>query len=253
VEIERSGDSIWQMGTDSAEAGAPKAAMLDLREPPPAWLHRAPPAEVLKPRLIRPFDAAGMDEPPTVSPIGEEGTTRFARGLLVHAMLARLPDKPQSERRDLAIRFLTARNMPMDEAVPLAESTVRLMEHPDFAAAFTENSRAEVALVADLPELGDGVRINGRIDRIAETHNTVLIVDFKTNRPPPTREEDVPALYRTQMALYRAAAAKIFLGKRIACALVWTEGPHLMALSDVVLDAETQRIRGRLDPSGGRS
>ena len=53
----------------------------------------------------------------------------------------------------------------------------------------------------------------------------VLIVDFKTNRPPPQDERDVPALYATQMALYREAAARIFPGKRIACALVWTEGP----------------------------
>ena len=41
-----------------------------------------------------------------------------------------------------------------------------------------------------------------------------------------------------QMALYRAALAKIFPGRRIACALVWTEGPRLMRLSDALLDAE---------------
>ena len=77
--------------------------------------------------------------------------------------------------------------------------------------------------------------------------DTVLIVDFKTNRPPPAREEDVPGIYATQMALYRAAAARIFPGKRIACALVWTEGPSLMALSEAFLEAETGRVRARLD------
>jgi ATP-dependent helicase/nuclease subunit A len=55
------------------------------------------------------------------------------------------------------------------------------------------------------------------------------------------------------MALYRAAAAKIFPNHRIACALVWTEGPHLMQLSDTFLDAEISRIRRRLDPEGVRS
>jgi ATP-dependent helicase/nuclease subunit A len=135
----------------------------------------------------------------------------------------------------------------------LADSTLHILDHSDFASAFTPRSKAEVALVAELPELGEGVRINGRIDRIAVIDNTVLIVDFKTNRPPPTREEDVPALYATQMALYRAAAKKIFPGHRIACALVWTEGPHLMPLSDGALDAEIARIRGRLDPEGVRS
>jgi hypothetical protein len=57
----------------------------------------------------------------------------------------------------------------------------------------------------------------------------------------------------TQMALYRAATAKIFAGKRIVCGLVWTDGPTLMKLSNGLLDAELRRIRTRLDPEGERS
>ncbi|MBL6854119.1 MAG: hypothetical protein ISQ86_12095 [Alphaproteobacteria bacterium] len=60
-------------------------------------------------------------------------------------------------------------------------------------------------------------------------------------------------LYRTQMALYRAAAQKIFPDKRIVCGLVWTEGPTLMELSNDLLDAELARIPERLDPHGARS
>jgi ATP-dependent helicase/nuclease subunit A len=60
-------------------------------------------------------------------------------------------------------------------------------------------------------------------------------------------------LYRTQMALYRAAAERIFPGRRIVCGLVWTEGPTLMRLSNALLDAEMVRIAARLDPTGGRS
>ncbi|HEY1710107.1 MAG TPA: double-strand break repair helicase AddA [Rhizomicrobium sp.] len=252
--VEHGKETLSRFGTDTATTAAaatsqPAAKAKTL----PAWIRRAPPPERLRPRLIRPFDAAGLDEPATISPVRADGAQRFARGLLVHTLLARLPDIAAEQRRDRAIHFLTNQNMPPDEAAALSDSTLHILEHPDFAAAFTPQSRAEVAIVADLPELGDGVRVNGRIDRIAVTDSTVLIVDFKTNRPPPTQEEDVHQLYRTQMALYRAAAAKIFLNRRIACALVWTEGPHLMALSDVLLDAETLRIRARLDPQGERS
>jgi ATP-dependent helicase/nuclease subunit A len=122
-----------------------------------------------------------------------------------------------------------------------------------FAAAFAPSSRAEVSIVADLPELGAGARVHGRVDRLAVAGNDVLIVDFKTNRPPPAREEDMPGIYATQMALYRAAAARIFPGKRIACALVWTEGPILMPLSEAFLEAETGRIHTRLDRDGHAS
>jgi ATP-dependent helicase/nuclease subunit A len=65
-----------------------------------------------------------------------------------------------------------------------------------------------------------------------------LILDFKTNRPPPTREEDVDPVYLAQMALYRDSAARIFPGKRIICGLIWTDGPKLLKLSDAILDRQ---------------
>jgi ATP-dependent helicase/nuclease subunit A len=108
-------------------------------------------------------------------------------------------------------------------------------------------------LTAELPELGQGARVNGRIDRLAVSDDEVLIVDFKTNRPPPAREADVAPVYLAQMALYRMAAARIFPRRRIACALVWTDGPSLMRLGDNVLDRQLGQIRARLDPGGGRS
>ena len=91
------------------------------------------------------------------------------------------------------------------------------------------------------------------MDRLAVTDESVLILDYKTNRPPPAREADVPAVYLAQMALYRAAAAKVFAGRRIVCGLVFTDGPRLLQLSDVVLDAQMAAISSRLDPEGGRS
>jgi len=151
------------------------------------------------------------------------------------------------------MNYLRGQKLDDAEAKSLAAEILAVLDDPVFAPAFTPQSRAEVAIVADIPELGAGARVNGRIDRLAETKDEVLIVDFKTNRPPPKDESGVPALYATQMALYREAAAKIFPGKRIVCGLVWTDGPTLMTLSNGLLDAELGRIRTRLDPGGARS
>jgi ATP-dependent helicase/nuclease subunit A len=104
-----------------------------------------------------------------------------------------------------------------------------------------------------LPEIGDGARVTGRIDRLAITDDEILIVDFKTNRPPAERVEDVSALYRTQMALYRKALEQIFPNRRIGCALVWTDGPTLMPLPDAMMEAEIGHIRARLDSAALRS
>src|SRR6185369_4210722 len=94
---------------------------------------------------------------------------------------------------------------------------------------------------AHLPELGN-VRVSGQIDRLAVTGDAVLIADFKTNRPPPASAEQTPRLYLVQMALYRAALAKIYPGKRIDCALIWTDGAKLMQLPPALLDAEIANI-----------
>ncbi len=240
------GDAV--PGSPAGEAATAPAAIAI-----PDWAQTPPKTERPSPWLIRPSAAAGIDEPALPSPLGQNGAARFRRGLLVHAMLAHLPEV-QRDRRDAAARkFLRARGLDEPETARLTAETLAVLDDPRFAAAFAPDSRAEVAIVADLPELGPGARVHGRVDRLAAAGDNVLIVDFKTNRPPPAREQDVPQIYATQMALYRAAAERIFPGRRIDCALVWTEGPTLMPLSDTLLDAETGRIRARLDRDGSGS
>lgn len=216
------------------------------RAPLPDWAIAPPKSERAATRIIRPSDA--LDEPAVFSPLNAKGEARFRRGLLVHSMLARLPEIPREKRREIALAFLKARNA--EEPHALADHTLAVIDHADFAEAFGPDARAEVPVFADLPELG---RIIGRIDRLAATDGRVLAIDFKTNRPPPARVEDVPQIYIAQMAIYRAALAKIFPSRRIACALVWTEGPNLMELPEALLEAEIGRIRARLDASGSRS
>jgi len=202
------------------------------------------PAEPVSPRLIRPSEAAGL-EPPTFSP---RGNTRFRRGLVVHALLARLPEIAPEQRRTLALRYAGAQGVKDAEA--LVRETLAVLDDPAFASAFAPGSQAEAGLVAELPELGKGARVNGRIDRLAVTESQVLILDFKTNRPAPRNEAEVPKVYLVQMALYRAAAAKIFPGKRVVCGLVFTDGPRLLQLSERALDAEIAGMASRLDPQG---
>jgi ATP-dependent helicase/nuclease subunit A len=217
----------------------------------PDWIVRNPAPEHERPRMIRPSQAAGADEP--AAPYSAGGAKRFERGLLIHALLARLPDIAPAERRDAVRTYLLRKQVDDAQADLLIDETLRVLEHPQFSGVFAPDARAEVAIVADLPEIGEDARINGRLDRLAVSADRVLAVDFKTNRPAPAQLSDLPSIYRTQMALYRAALAKIFPGRRIACALVWTETPSLMPLPDEELDAEIARIRASLDPRDPRS
>ena len=66
---------------------------------------------------------------------------------------------------------------------------------------------------------------SGQIDRLLVDDDRVTVVDFKTNRPPPERLEDVPVMYLKQMAAYRALLARMFEGRAVRCLLLWTDGP----------------------------
>jgi ATP-dependent helicase/nuclease subunit A len=158
-----------------------------------------------------------------------DGRDRFKRGLLVHRLLQTLPELPVGDREGMARRFLSLpmHRLSSEEQDEIRNETLAVLGHPDFAAIFGPGSQAEVPLVG----LVEGHALSGQIDRLVVEKNRVLVVDFKTLRPPPATEAEVPPLYLRQLALYRAALGRIYPGRQIRCALLWTEGPRLMPIS----------------------
>ncbi len=127
--------------------------------------------------------------------------------------------------------------MTQEQRKKIAEEVLVLLDAAPFAALFAPGSRAEVPIVGRLMLGGEIVRVSGQIDRLAVTQSSVLIADFKTNRPAPRRIEEVPPAYVRQLALYRAVLQKLYPDKAVRAALIWTEVPDLMELSSEVLDA----------------
>lgn len=236
TKVTRGDDLLYVLGEESADRTTTAKSSPE-RLPLPDWMRTAPKPEPERSRLIRPSQNV-TGEPAVASPASPANAARFRRGLLIHTLLARLPEIAPADRLDVALAFLHAQGKDQETASALADETLRVLNDPQFSAAFAMGSKSEIGIVADLPELGEGARISGRIDRLAVSDRQVLAVDFKTNRPPPQNLEDVPALYLRQMALYRLALAKLFPGRRIACALVWTDGPQLMHLPDPLLDSQ---------------
>jgi ATP-dependent helicase/nuclease subunit A len=85
----------------------------------------------------------------------------------------------------------------------------------------------------------------------------VLIVDYKTNRPPPQKVEQVAGAYLFQLAAYRLALREIYAGRPIKTALLWTDGPRIMPVPNDLLDSYAAQLWERglshLDAPGGRS
>ena len=107
-----------------------------------------------------------------------------------------------------------------------------MLATPDFAALFGADALVEAPLAGIV---GDQA-IVGQVDRLLVTDAAVTVVDYKTNRPPPATEAEVAPVYLAQMAAYRALLRRIYPGRPVACLLLWTDGPRLMALSDRLLD-----------------
>jgi len=114
----------------------------------------------------------------------------------------------------------------------LLAECLRLLQDPQFAPVFGPGSRAEVSITGIVQGKEAPVTVSGQIDRLCVTEDQVLVVDYKTNRPPPASHEHVPLLYRRQMALYGALLRAIYPTRRVKCALLWTDTAHLMLLPD---------------------
>jgi ATP-dependent helicase/nuclease subunit A len=237
------GDQVREVQTASGPArryGAdpqprPRAvAAHDFSVEAPAWLTTAPPREA-KDRWSSP---SGVDagSPLAPSPLqAEAGLGRFRRGELIHRLFEVLPEIVPAERAAAAERLLAREpGLTAEQRGEMISAAVAVLDDPRFAEVFGPSSRAEVAVAGRAPELAGPV--SGRVDRLVVTPERVLVVDFKTNRPAPDAIDDADPAYLRQMAVYVAVLRAVFPGRRVEAALLWTDGPRLMAVPEPVIE-----------------
>ena len=172
------------------------------------------------------------------SPLDGGAPDRFQRGLLAHRLLQMLPEVPEDRRAAAADRFLAlpVHGLAPDRRRAIAAEVMAVIADPEFAPLFAADSRAEAPITGiiagpDGPEI-----VSGQVDRLVIRENEVLVVDYKTNRPPPTRAADVAEIYLRQMAAYRAVLRQIWPDRPVRCILLWTDGPRAMSLDETRLD-----------------
>jgi ATP-dependent helicase/nuclease subunit A len=270
-----SGRRILRLSSEqTAKPVAPRHGLAAAHEavPLPEWALRPAPREPqltmpLAPSKLAPYDSdeAGdpisapqpapgpADEPPSAPPRVLAEGNRFLRGTLTHALLEHLPAFPRETWSEAARAFVARRGLGLSTAVrrSIVHETLSILKSHDLAALFGPSSRAEVAIAAEIPRQrgrGPNLRLAGQIDRLAIDGDTVFIIDYKTNRPPPARLEDVADAYLFQLAAYRLALADMFPGKALKAAILWTDGPRFMPIPDAHIAGYEQRLWS-IDPA----
>jgi ATP-dependent helicase/nuclease subunit A len=150
-----------------------------------------------------------------------------------------LPDIAPERRREAGLQYLkrTANEFSAAERQTILDQVLKLIADQRFAPLFAPGSRAEVPIVGRLPRGNlPPLVVSGQIDRLAVIERTVLVADYKTNRPAPRCLAEVPPAYVTQLALYRAVLGRVYPDRTVRAALVWTDVPDLMELSAADLE-----------------
>ena len=245
MDCETIGDIMVLTGGDEEPARKAEDAAVDPAAPLPDWFDKALPPDPITVRPLTPSSGLVQSNGAALSPLlarqeGIEtgGGSRFARGRLLHSLLEYLPDLSPPGREVAALRLIRYQAGHLDdgEADALWQEVAAVLNDKAFAPLFGTGSRAEVPVTGLVSINDQEVPVDGVIDRLLVTDDRVMLVDFKSNRPPPESVADVDPAYVRQMALYHGLLTKIYPGRHIETALLWTYKPCLMALPEAVLN-----------------
>ncbi len=241
---EISDDGRLRFGPDPMPAEALAPTLSAALVPTPAWTLAPATPETPAARYAAPSTLEDEARGSAPSPLAAvSGLGRYRRGEIIHRLLQLLPDIEPVGRGTAAGRLLAAeRDLTDDQREEMAAAAFGVLEDDRFARVFGPGSRAEVSVAGGASKLPPELKISGRVDRLVVTPDRVLVVDYKTNRPSPARIEDADPAYLSQMAVYAAVLAEVFPDRPIEAAIVWTDGPKLMAVPEKVMAAALARL-----------
>ena len=192
----------------------------------PKWINQNAAEDEILSRPYAPSKWEDEDEGDSVSPLTEEGNF-YRRGTLIHKLLQFLPAGGENQE-SLVVEYLNqnAGDMSVAQRQQIQDEVLGLIKHPDFAAIFGKDSRAEVPIMGEI----DGKIISAQIDRLVDLPDKVLVIDFKTNRPAATSLQTTPPVYIKQLTTYAELLRHIYPQKTIEAYILWTNEARLMRI-----------------------
>lgn len=222
-----------------------KAQIINQEITIPDWVYKPIDKKQNKERRIAPSILIDENyEPPAISPVSGNKIARFLRGTLIHELLETLPQIEKSRQLEQAQKRLSRENQIDNELKnDIINEALKIINDEQFGDLFSQDSRAEVAIMGKSKLLPNDMIINGMIDRMIIKNDEILILDYKTNRPPQKNINDVPAQYINQMACYWALLHETYPSHEIKCALLWTDVPNLMEIPQDFMKSALAKLK----------
>lgn len=207
----------------------------------PEWAKKNP---MVEPTPTKPLSPSRLDEEEEVirSPLKiaeqmKKDKRKYHRGRLIHKLLEILPDTAAEERQLTIARYLTqdAHELTDEQITEITAEVLEIFNTPALEGLFGPNSRSEVPIVGQVGNF----TLSGQVDRLAVRGDEVLIIDYKTNRPPARNPDMIPKIYQRQMAAYKAVLKEIYPDKKVSCFLLWTDIAELMEIPEDLLNKFT--------------
>jgi hypothetical protein len=171
----------------------------------------------LDPRLLRPLQALPA---PAISGLALDPAA-VLRGRLVHALLQRLCEAPDTDRRSLpawAARQLATAVPPALHEAALAEAEA-VLAAPELRRFFAPGLRAWNEVALPVAGVGDALQLNV-LDRLVDDGERLWVLDYKTHRLGAA--EAVLAGATEQLRRYVAAVRRLWPQRRVSAGVIWT-------------------------------
>ncbi|MCC5978242.1 MAG: double-strand break repair helicase AddA [Salinarimonas sp.] len=238
--------ALWQEPSPGERAAQAGEAVPPQAFPLPDWLTRAHAPEPEPAPPLRPSSAlTAADAPANLRDRPFDPRAR-QRGVLVHALIERLPAIPADRREAAARAFVAARAGGLDDAMreAVVADALSVIADPRLAPLFAPDALAEAPVSGrvGVGMTGEKVAVTGQIDRLAIGADAICFADFKTSARAPEPDKPLSARYLSQMALYRALLAQIYPDRAIRAFMVWTAGPQVRELDTGELEAALRLI-----------
>lgn len=151
------------------------------------------------------------------------------KGNAVHKLLEVLPKTQKDNWNEISKLYLenTFNELPEKEKNLVKENVFNILTNDKFSLFFSENSRGEVGIVGEV----ENFMVSGKIDRLVEIDNKILILDYKNTTKNYKNKYELPKEYIKQIELYEKLAKKLYINKSIESYILLTTFCELIRIS----------------------